>query len=82
MRKMKNEFGTVVTVHEHFITSNFWEYYVLGPVDMGGVAPCLVLGFEMTEMGDVCLPEVKPYVISRTSRLEGLAPADGWKWAD
>lgn len=81
MRKMKNEFGTVVTVHQHIMTSNMWEYYVLEPVNKSGVANCLVMGFE-TEMGDVYLPELAPHTISQMARLTEVMPAVGWQWVD
>jgi len=79
-RKMKQ--GKIeVTVHAHLMTRNFWEYYLLGKPDAHGIVEALVMGHE-TEIGDVSLDEIKPYLISRTNNLSDLAPAEGWAWAD
>lgn len=79
MRKMKNtKTGETIQVVEHIILRNFWEYYVTSESD-GDVAKCLVLGFE-DELGDVYLPEIAPYIITKTKKLRGVMPAPNWQW--
>jgi len=78
MRRMQNKYSTINVV-EHIILRNGWEYYVTDDRD-GSVALCLVMGFE-TELGDVDLNEIKPYIVSRTRDLIDLAPCEGWSWA-
>jgi hypothetical protein len=37
---------------------------------------------DATELGSVYLPEIEPYIISRTAELSnGVAPATGYRWA-
>lgn len=80
MRKMRNKAtGTVINVVSHAITRNFWEYYITDNKYDENIVQCLVMGFE-TELGDVYLPEVKPYLISVTKNLKQVAPAQGWEW--
>jgi len=70
-------------VVEHIILRNMWEYYVLA--DEAGDKPdsdikyALVMGFN-DEIGTVSLSEIKPHVISRTSNLDDIMPADGYEW--
>lgn len=79
MRKMINkETGTEINVVAHAMTKNMWEYYITDDAD-GDYSLCLVMGFE-TELGDVYLPEIEPYLISRTKNLEEVLPAEGWQW--
>lgn len=68
---------TTINVVEWIITQNFWEYYVTDDTD-GSIAFCLVHGFE-TELGYVCLEEIKPYIRIRTKDLT-MQPAIGWEW--
>lgn len=79
-RNIKNPHGETFTVHQHLITRNFWEYYILDNAKSDHRF-ALVLGFE-NEMGDVSMSEIAPYVISRTSRLSGIAPPPDWSWVD
>lgn len=80
MRKMKNiQTGTEINVVEHFILRNLWEYYITDEQVQNDCAFALVMGYE-TELGDVYLPEVKDYIISRTKNLTDLLPATGWEW--
>lgn len=83
MRKMKdNSTGQVFTVEEHFILRNFWEYYVLEDKDNDDdIKLCYVMGFE-NEMGCVYMPEVKPYIISKTKELNEIMPASGFEWVE
>ena len=79
--KMTNpKTGATLNIIEHIILKNFWEYYV---VDNKGndddIKLCLVMGFE-TELGDVSMNEIKPYIISRTKNFDDVAPAPNWKW--
>lgn len=48
MRKMQNleNPNHVVTVYEHLILKNFWEYYVLDENRHEEIRYCLVMGFE------------------------------------
>lgn len=78
---MVDEHGNKVQVIEHIILKNFWEYYVLkAHTNRKNVKLCFVLGDE-NEMGDVDMNEIAPYIISRTTNLEEVMPATGWRWA-
>jgi len=71
-------------VVEHIILRNMWEYYVLAnEPDTHAPDPdivyALVMGFN-DEIGTVSLSEIKPHVISRTSNLDDIMPADGYEW--
>jgi hypothetical protein len=79
MRTMiHNDSGREYQVKEHIILRNMWEYYVLDEIETD-VIYCLVMGLEQ-EMGDVFLPEIKPYIVSRTCDLLDVAPAYGYSW--
>lgn len=80
MKTMQNKYGDKINIVEHIILKNGWEYYVTNNKFNKDTVQCLVMGFE-TELGDVYLPEIKPYIVSRTRDLAGLAAADGWEWA-
>jgi hypothetical protein len=82
MRQMKSkEYDTTINVVEHIILKNKWEYYVTDNRFDEDIVQCLVMGFE-TELGDVSLNEISPYIISRTKDLNELLPAEGWEWRD
>ena len=77
------EQGTINVV-EHIITKNLWEFYIIDDpenVRPEGYATALVMGQE-TEIGDVYLPEIEPYIISRTTQLNEVFPARGWSWVE
>ena len=83
-RKMKKD-GLVLNVVEHIILKNFWEYYIIEdkPGEGSGdpdIVFALVMGHE-TELGNVSLAELKPYIISRTADLN-IYPAEGYEWVD
>ena len=84
MRKMIKD-NLKLDVVEHIMLRNMWEYFVLA--DEAGDEPdsdikyALVMGFN-DEIGTVSLSEIKPYVISRTSRLDEIMPASGYQWED
>ncbi len=80
MRQMVNEYGSKINVVEHIILRNGWEYYVTDNKFDTDITQCLVMGFE-TELGDVYMPEISPYIISKTNKLGDVMPAPGWKWA-
>ena len=81
MRAMQKG-NTKIKITEHIILKNFWEYYVIErDQDQEGIAFCLVIGLE-TELGDVYLPEIAPYIISRTKKIDEVAPATGWSWVE
>ena len=82
MRRRDAAIEQVVTVHSLAMTRNGWEYYFLDPkpnADQNMLA--LVMGFE-TEMGDVHIPEIKPYLISFTRDLQDVFACEGWEWVD
>jgi len=87
MKKMignsMGEQGTINVV-EHIMTKNMWEFYIMDDpenVRPEGYATALVMGHE-TEIGDVYLPEIEPYIVSRTTRLDEVFPAPGWSWVE
>lgn len=83
MRKMqKIDSKTILEVKEHIILKNFWEYYVLeSDTNTDDIKLCLVLGDE-NEIGDVYIPEIKPYIISKTKNLSEVMPAPNYNWID
>ena len=79
MRTMDND-GMKLNIVEHIIIRNFWEYYVTDiPSEDPDIKCCYVMGAEC-ELGDVYMPEIEPYIISRTKNLLGVLPAFGFKW--
>jgi hypothetical protein len=82
MKQLTNGSVTLKIV-EHIILKNGWEYYVTDSAEGDCPRPeinfCLVMGFE-TEMGDVDMDEIEPYVISKTKNLSDLMPPPGWEW--
>jgi hypothetical protein len=82
MRKMKNSsYGTVVNVVSLAMTSNFWEYFITDNHFTDDIVTAVVKGFE-TEMGDISLKEIKPYLMCQSSDLRDVMPAPGWEWVD
>lgn len=79
MRTMINENGTKINVIEHIMLKNMWEYYVTDDKHNDDIVRCLVMGFE-TELGDVSLSEINPYVLIRTKNLNEVMPASDWRW--
>lgn len=82
MRTMKcKNTGNTLNVTKHIITKNFWEYYVTDNVfdKEEQIVQCLVMGQE-TEIGDVSLNEIKPYILSQTNDLSQCLSAPGWQW--
>jgi hypothetical protein len=80
MRKMKNQYG-IVNIVEHIMTRNFWEYYITDDKFTDDIVRAVVMGDE-TEIGDISLSEIKPYVTSKTKRLNEIMPAEGWEWVE
>lgn len=80
MRKMKNEFGSV-NVKEHWMTRNFWEYYITDEDFDEDIVRAVILGDE-TDIGDISKSEILPFVISKTKKLNGIMPAPGWSWVE
>jgi hypothetical protein len=87
MRKMVKG-NLKLDVVEHIILRNMWEYYVLSDEgqndwvsDTPDIVYALVMGFH-DEIGTVSLSEIKPHVISRTTCMDDIMPADGYEWAD
>lgn len=82
MRKMRNKsYGTVVNVTSMAIARNFWEYFITDQKFTDDIVCAVVSGFE-TEMGDISLSEIKPYLMTSTKNLDGIMPAPGWEWVD
>lgn len=80
MRKMRCiKSGQVIDVAEHIITKNLWEFYVFDYFLGSSNANALVMGSE-TEAGLINFDEIKPFIISRTKKLNDVAPATGWEW--
>jgi len=79
MRQMTDERGNTVKVIEHIMLHNMWEYYILEAADEHGIAFALVVG-DYTEMGNVSMDEIAPYIVSRTTRLDEIMPAPNWSW--
>jgi len=81
-RKIQHVDGSDIhTVYGHAMTRNFWEYYILDNEKASDYRFALVMGYE-TEMGDVSMSEIKPYMISYTTDLKDLAPPEGYRWVD
>ena len=80
MKQMVKD-GTTLNITEHIIIKNFWEYYVTDNKFTDDIVQCLVMGVE-TEIGDVSLEEIKPYIMTRTKDLDDVMPAPGWSWAE
>ena len=85
MRKMRGKSlgeDGICTVVEHIIIKNMWEYYILKieeDVDPEGYETALVVG-DYTEIGQVYMPEIEPYIVSRTTDLNELQPPPNWEW--
>jgi hypothetical protein len=77
---MKNEYYSV-NVIAHIMLKNFWEYYITDESFNNDIVRAIVMGFE-TEIGDISLNEIKPYVVSITKNLKEVMPATGWNWVD
>jgi hypothetical protein len=84
MRKMIKG-NLKLKVVEHIILRNMWEYYILADEDGdesdSDIKYALVMGFE-DEIGTVSMSEIKPHILTRTSHINGIFPADGYQWAD
>lgn len=77
--------GEIVTPHVErwLLLRNGWEYFVFDMDDKQDedIRFALVYGDE-TEMGDVSMEEVKPYIMTQTVDLSDIAPPPGWEWAE
>ena len=71
--------STVLNITQHIILKNGWEYYVTDNKHSADIVCCLVYGQE-TELGDVSLNEIKPYIVSRTRELAEVMPCPDWRW--
>lgn len=81
MKMVNNKTGESMEVESHIILKNFWEYYFVKGTRELDVQKALVMGYE-TEFGSVYLPEIKPYIISKTKNLKEVLPAPGWHWEE
>ena len=81
-RNIRNaEDGQVLTVHRHLMTRNGWEYYILDNAEQSDIRFALVQGLE-SELGNISMLEMHPYLLSDTYELEGIMPPVGWSWDD
>jgi hypothetical protein len=81
MRKMEKD-GIVINVVQHIIIKNFWEYYITDEeTNDKDLRFGLVMGYE-TELGYIYMPEIAPFVITKTKKLDEIMAASGWKWSD
>lgn len=79
MRKFEIN-GKTYNCVEHIILRNFWEYYILdAPTNEEQIKFAYVMG-DYPEFGDVYLPELKPYTMSKTDDLEEILPPSGGRW--
>jgi hypothetical protein len=80
-RRITKGYSTLNIV-EHIIVKSGWEYYVTDDESGEDTRLCYVMGFE-NEFGYVWLPEIEPYIVSRTKNLKNLLPPEGgWNWVD
>ena len=79
--KMMTKGDFKLEIVEHIILKNYWEYYILKDDEYSteDIKTAVVMG-DATELGDVSLAEMEPYIKSRTSNLSELMPAAGYKW--
>jgi hypothetical protein len=79
MRQMISSCGTVLNIVEHIMTRQYWEYYITDENFTEDIVCALVHGFE-TDIGNISLLEIKPYIMTRTKNLDEVMPAQGWRW--
>ena len=79
--KMMTKGDLKLEIVEHIILKNYWEYYILKDdrYSTEDIKTAVVMG-DATELGDISLSEMKPYIISQTSDLSEIYPAAGYKW--
>ena len=79
--KMMTKGDLKLEIVEHIILKNYWEYYILKDNEYSteDIKTAVVMG-DATELGDVSLSEMEPYIKTRTSNLSELMPAAGYKW--
>jgi len=79
--KMMTKGDLKLEIVEHIILKNYWEYYILKDDEYSteDIKTAVVMG-DATELGDVSLSEMEPYIKTRTSNLSELMPAAGYKW--
>ena len=79
--KMMTKGDLKLEIVEHIILKNYWEYYILKDDEYSteDIKTAVVMG-DATELGDISLSEMKPYIISQTSDLSEIYPASGYKW--
>lgn len=83
MRKLKiKNYKKIFTVTEHIISKNFWEFYLIKDKNYtGDIKLAYVLGFE-NELGPISLDEIRPFIISRTKKLDEVMPPPNSEWVD
>ena len=80
MRTAYNETnGIRINVTEHLMTKNLWEFYITDDKHSDDIVRALVMGYS-TELGDISLAEIKPFVTMRTTDLNEILPPEGYVW--
>jgi hypothetical protein len=83
MRQMKNnETGSILTISEHIIVRNFWEYYISTEETNDPLVKFAYVMGDYNELGYVYMPEIKDYIMTRTNDLKDIMPAEGYSWVD
>jgi hypothetical protein len=80
-RRMTDGISTIEVLEWIMVSGTFWEYYVTEKWDETNCAYCLVDG-DFQEIGLVSLDEIGPFISVRTSDLQNLQPAPGWRWTE
>ena len=70
-----------LNIVEHIITRNMWEYYITDKKIDADTRLAYVMGFE-NELGYVSLDEIRPYILTRTTKLDEVMPAIGYQWGE
>jgi hypothetical protein len=81
MKKKMTDGTITLTIVGFFMTRNFWEYFITDDKPKESIIWCLVYG-DFIEYGPVDMNEAKPYIITFSQHLEGLAPPPGWQWVE
>ena len=80
MRKAINKkLNITINVVEHIMTRNLWEFYITDNKHDDDIVEALVMGHE-TELGDISINSIKPFISMRTYDMSGLLPPEGYEW--
>lgn len=70
-----------LNIVELIMTLNLWEFFITDKKQSDDIVQALVMGYE-TEIGDVSLKEISPFIQMRTKDLQNTLPPEGYKWND